>query len=231
MSFFVDCFVSATSLLKSMDAELCEVVWVSVKVSLISTFFASLLGIPLGLLISLHQFRLKRLVITVLNSLLALPTVLIGLFVYSFLCRKGIFGSWDLLYTQTAITIGQIILIVPLVTTFTIATISRLDGRYKKTAMTLGANRFQTSIVILREARFGIISGIAGSFGRVISEIGVSMMLGGNIRGFTRTITTAIALEYDKGEFVFAVALGIVLMVLSLAINILINFFQGKMQH
>jgi tungstate transport system permease protein len=131
------------------------------------------------------------------------------------------------LYTQNGIIIGQVILIVPVVTALTIAAISRIDGRYRKTAMTLGANSLQTGLVIFREARFGIGAAVIAAFGRVISEVGISMMLGGNIKGFTRTMTTAMALEFDKGSFVLAVALGLVLMSLSLGMNVLFNLFQG----
>jgi tungstate transport system permease protein len=114
------------------------------------------------------------------------------------------------------------------VATFTLSAISRIDARYRQTAMTLGATRFQTALVILREARFGIMAAVVAAFGRVISEIGISMMLGGNARGFTRTMTTAMALEYDKGEFVLAVALGLVLMSISLLVNVILNLFQGR---
>ncbi|MBW2737930.1 MAG: ABC transporter permease, partial [Deltaproteobacteria bacterium] len=156
------------------------------------------------------------------------PTVVIGLFVYSFISRRSILGSLDLLYTQKAIVIGQIILVLPIVATLTIAAISRIDERYRKTAMTLGANRRQTACVIFREARFGIVAAVIAAFGRVIAEVGISMMLGGNARGFTRTMTTAMALEYDKGEFILAVALGIILLVLSFSINLIFHFFQGR---
>ncbi len=124
--------------------------------------------------------------------------------------------------------IGQFILIVPLITALTIAAVSRVDVRYRKTARTLGANNWQTALVVLREARFAIAAAVISAFGRVISEIGISMMLGGNIKGFTRTMTTAMALEYDKGSFTLAVALGLVLMALSLGINVVFNLFQGK---
>jgi tungstate transport system permease protein len=134
----------------------------------------------------------------------------------------------DLLYTPKAIIIGQVLLILPVVATFTLSAISRIDARYRQTAMTLGATRFQTALVILREARFGIMAAVVAAFGRVISEIGISMMLGGNARGFTRTMTTAMALEYDKGEFVLAVALGLVLMSISLLVNVILNLFQGR---
>lgn len=228
MDFFIDSILSAVGLMTSLDPDLLNIVFVSLKVSISSTLTAGFLGIPLGFSIALSEFKGKRALITVLNTMLALPTVVIGLFAYAFISRRGIFGSFDLLYTQKAIVIGQIFLILPIIATFTISAISRIDSRYRLTAMTLGANRFQTALVILREARFGIIAATIAAFGRVISEIGISMMLGGNAKGFTRTMTTAMALEYDKGEFVLAVALGFILMGISLMMNILLNYFQGR---
>ncbi len=228
MDFLSDSFFSALILAVSFDAELLSIVGVSLKVSSSSTMLASMMGIPLGFIIAFEKFKGKQMVITCLNTLLALPTVVIGLFVYALISRRGIFGPFDLLYTQNAIIIGQTILIIPVVTTFTIAAISRIDERYRKTAMTLGANRFQVAGVILREARFGIVAAVIASFGRVISEVGISMMLGGNAKGFTRTMTTAMALEYDKGEFTLAIALGIILLSLSFGMNLLFNFFQGR---
>jgi tungstate transport system permease protein len=228
MDFFTDSFLSALILIKTLDPALLNVVFVSLKVSLLSTLISSAVGIPIGFVIATTEFAAKRAVITVLNTLLALPTVVIGLSVYIFISRRGIFGAFDLLYTQKAMIIGQVMLIVPVVTTFTISAISRIDARYRRTAMTLGANRIQTAMVILREARFGIVASVVAAFGRVISEVGISMMLGGNAKGFTRTMTTAMALEYDKGELVLAVALGIILMGISLGMNILLNYFQGR---
>jgi tungstate transport system permease protein len=154
----------------------------------------------------------------------------VGLFVYAFISRKGIFGMFDLLYTQKAMIIGQFILILPLVTTFTISAISRIDERYRKTAMTLGANWWQTAGVIIREARYGIVAAVIAAYGRVIAEVGISMMLGGNAKGFTRTMTTAMALEYDKGIFTLAVALGILLLTISFGMNLLFHFFQGRVR-
>jgi tungstate transport system permease protein len=204
------------------------IVVVSLRVSLMSTFLASLIGIPAGFAIAFNEFNGKRMLVTVLNTLLALPTVVIGLFVYAFISRRGVLGMLDLLYTQQAIVLGQVILIVPVVTVFTVAAISRIDDRYRKTAMTLGANRRQTAWIIFREARFGILAAVIAAFGRVISEVGISMMLGGNIKGFTRTMTTAMALEYDKGAFTLAVALGIILLTISFGMNLLFHFFQGR---
>ena len=228
MNFFKDSFLSALGLIIAFDPELIEIVKVSLNVSLASTVIAAITGIPLGFVISTAAFPFKRAVITIFNTMLALPTVVIGLLVYMLISRNSIFGDFALLYTQKAIIIGQIILIIPIVTTFTISAISRIDARYRKTAMTLGANPFQTSMVVLKEARFAITAAVVAAFGRVISEIGICMMLGGNISGYTRTMTTAMALQYDKGEFVLAIALGIILLCISLAVNVMLTYFQGK---
>ena len=228
MDLLLDSFISAILLLKSLDAELYAIVLVSLKVASSSTLIASFIGIPAGFAIAFKEFPGKRTVITILNTLLALPTVVVGLFVYTFISRRGIFGPLDLLYTQKAIVIGQVILIIPIVTTFTIAAISHIDDRYRKTAMTLGATTLQTAVVIFREGRFGIMAAVIASFGRVIAEVGISMMLGGNAKGFTRTMTTAMALEYDKGEFILAVALGLILLTISFTVNLFFNYLQGR---
>ncbi|MEE8540303.1 MAG: ABC transporter permease [Desulfobacterales bacterium] len=228
MDFLFDSFFSALTLIWTRDSDVFAIVGVSLKVSTSSTILASLMGVPLGFIIAFESFPGRRMIITCLNTLLALPTVVIGLFVYAFIARQGPLGSLDLLYTQKAIIIGQTILILPLVTALIIAAISRIDERYRKTAMTLGANRLQTAWVIFREARFGVVAAVIAAYGRVISEVGISMMLGGNARGFTRTMTTAMALEYDKGEFTLAVALGLILLGFSFGINLLFQFVQGR---
>jgi tungstate transport system permease protein len=226
--FFFDSMGAAITLLLSLDAELLHIVGVSLNVSFWSTMAACLLGVPAGFTIGITSFRGKQAVITFFNTMLALPTVVIGLVVYSFLSRRGMFGSLGWLYTQKAMIVGQIILITPIVVAFTIAAISRLDDRYRRTALALGASAWQVALVVLREARFSIMAAVVAAFGRVISEIGISMMLGGNAKGFTRTMTTAMALEYDKGEFVLALALGLVLLSISLGVNMLLGFVQGR---
>jgi len=228
MSFFLASFSSALHLVWSLDPELLTIVRVSLTVSGVATLLAALVSIPAGFVIAFAQVPGKRALITLLNTLLALPTVVIGLLVYTFISRRGLLGSLDLLYSQQAMIIGQIILIVPLITALTIAAVNRVDERYRQTARTLGATTWQTGMVVLREGRFAIAAAVISAFGRVISEIGISMMLGGNIKGFTRTMTTAMALEYDKGAFTLAVALGLVLMALSLGINIVFNLIQGR---
>ncbi len=228
MDLLFDSIRSAFLLLLSGDPQLLEIVGVSLKVSFSSTLIASVISIPCAFIIAYSVFPGKRLLLTCLNTLLALPTVVIGLFVYSFISRRGLFGPLELLYTQKAIVVGQVILIVPVIMTLTIAAVSRIDDRFRLTALTLGANRYQMARVILEEARYGIFAAVIAAFGRVIAEVGISMMLGGNARGFTRTMTTAMALEYDKGEFVLAVALGLTLMTFAFIINMLFHFFQGR---
>jgi tungstate transport system permease protein len=230
MDLLIDSFLSAILLVISLNAEMVAIIGVSLKVSCTSTILAGLIGVPLGFMIAFGNFAGKRMTITVLNTLLALPTVVIGLFVYAFISRRGIFGPFDRLYSQQAIISGQVILIIPVVAAFTLAAISKIDERYRKTAKTLGANRRQTAWIVLREARFGIVAAIIAAFGRVVSEVGISMMLGGNIKGFTRTMTTAMALEYDKGSFTLAIALGIVLLGISFGMNLLFHFFQGRVR-
>jgi tungstate transport system permease protein len=228
--FFLESLGAALTLLLRFDPELLHIVGVSLNVSFWSTLVACIVGVPAGFLIGIARFRLKQAVITFFNTMLALPTVVIGLLVYSLLSRRGVLGSLGWLYTQKAMVVGQIILITPIVIAFTIAAVGRIDDRYRRTALTLGASAWQVALVILREARFSIMAAIVAAFGRVISEIGISMMLGGNARGFTRTMTTAMALEYDKGEFVLALGLGIVLLAISLGVNVLLGYAQGRTQ-
>lgn len=228
MDFLIQSLSAALHMIWSLDREMYFIVYISLYVSFFSTLIASILGVPLGFLIAVNRFRGKRAVITILNTLLALPTVVIGLFAYAFLSRRGMLGFLGLLYTPKAIVIGQVILILPWVATFTMSAISRIDVRYRDTALTLGATGLDASLAVAREARFGILAAIIAAFGRVIAEIGIAMMLGGNIKGFTRTMTTAMALEHNKGEFVLAVALGIVLLSVSLLMNIVLQLAQGR---
>jgi len=227
-SFLMHSLAEAARMLWSLDPELYFIVYVSLYVSFMSTLIASVMGIPLGFIVAVREFRGKRVLITVLNTLLALPTVVIGVLGYAFLSRRGVFGDLGLLYTPWAIVIGQVILILPWVMIFTLSAVSRIDQRYRRTAMTLGASTLQASLVIAREARFGLLAAVIAAFGRVIAEVGIAMMLGGNIKGFTRTMTTAMALEHNKGEFVLALALGVVLLTVSLFMNIFLQVVQGR---
>jgi tungstate transport system permease protein len=159
---------------------------------------------------------------------MALPSVLAGLLLYSLLSRRGVLGPIGLLYTTKAMSIGQWILSAPTVTALAVAAVNAVDPAVAKTAQALGANHIQKAVAVLREARFALLAAVATAFGRVVGEVGCALMVGGNIRGATRTITTAIALETSKGDFGQAIALGLILLVLALAINAFIQYLQGK---
>jgi tungstate transport system permease protein len=217
---------TAISLIFSGDREVFEAVWTSISVASWSTIYATLMGVPIGLAIGLRQFGLKRVAITLVNTLTAVPTVVIGLVIYGFISRQGPLGSLELLFTTKAIIIGQTVLAVPLVISYTLSAVKGADVRVIPTALTLGASRMQSLVQLMREIRFSIMAAVIAGFSRVISEVGVAMMLGGNVRGFTRTMTTAIALETSKGEFAFGIALGIILMGVALVINFALNLVQ-----
>jgi tungstate transport system permease protein len=218
----------ALELIFTLDPEILEIVLVSLKVSLIATLLATLIGVPFGFIIAVNEFKGKRIVTIILNTLMALPTVVVGLTVYAFISRLGPLGSFGLLFSPSAIIIGDLILGTPIITAFTLSAVQGLDQRIRMTAVTLGASKSQVIMTILAEARFGVFAAIIAGFGRVIAEVGSAIMLGGNIKGYSRTITTAIALETSKGEFGFGFALGIILLTVALSINVLFHHFQRK---
>ena len=228
MDYIIEGFSNAFKMIFSLDREMVGIVFISVRVSTISTVLATVAGVPLGFYLAIKDFWGKRGVVTILNTLMALPTVVLGLFVYSFISRRGPLGSMGLLYTPWAMIIGQTILAFPIVAALSLTATQGVDKRVEKTALTLGANSMQTAFFILAEGKFALLSAIIAGFGRVFAEVGISMMLGGNIRGFTRNITTAIALETGKGEFALGIALGIILLTIAFSVNILFHYFQKK---
>lgn len=229
MDYYSDAFLRALQLIITLDQEVIQVVMTSLKISISSTFFAAVISIPLAILIARKKFKSKKIVNIVLNTFLSLPTVVVGIFVYSLISRRGVLGELDLLFTPIGIIMGQVILIIPLITALIRNVIFSMDEKLYKTATSMGASRRQKFKLLILEARYGIIGAIIAGFGRVLGEIGVSMMLGGNIKGVTRTITTAMSLETNKGRFAFALALGIILLTLSFLINFLTYFLQeGK---
>ncbi len=203
--------------------ELAFAVWVSLKTSGLAALVASAVAVPAALFLSGRDFRGKRIVLLVNQTWMAAPTVVIGLLFYSLLSRNGPLGGLGLLYTQTAMTVGQVFLILPLVVGFSYTALRQVDRRARQTALTLGASRRQAGWIVLREARFPLLVAVLAGFARAISEVGVAMMLGGNIRYATRNVTTSIALETAKGEFRNGVVLGILLLILTLGINILVQ--------
>jgi len=227
MNYLTRGFQEAFRLLVTGDAGVYDIVGVSLLVALASTLLAATLGLPAGYVLATRRFPGRRLVVTVLNTLLALPTVVVGLSVYAMLSRRGPFGFLDLLYTPGAMITGETLLAIPIVAAFTLSAFRSIDLRVTDTALTLGATPFQTLRLLISEARFGILAAIVASFGRVIAEVGAAMMLGGNIKGSTRTMTTAIALETNKGEFGLAIALGLILLCTAFGANILFHWLQG----
>jgi len=226
VGFISDSLREALALILAGDREVFTAVLTSLDVAVWSVIFASIGGVPVGIAVELGKFPMMGAIRVLLNSLMAMPTVVVGLVVYGFLSRMGPFGSLGLLFTPQAIIIGETVLAMPVVANYTVAAIQGADERILPTALTLGASRFQSLCQLTREVRFGVVAAIIAGFGRVIAEVGVAMMLGGNIRFFTRTMTTAIALETSKGEFAFGLALGVILMSVSLAVNIFLTLAQ-----
>jgi tungstate transport system permease protein len=208
--------------------DLIVIVLTSLRVSLTATVLCVLIGMPLGYLIATREFTGKQALVTVLHTLLSVPTVVIGLFVYSLLCRGSLFGEFSLLFTLTAIVIGQVVLALPIIVSFTHSALAGVDPAARETAVTLGAEGPQITLAVLREARFGLLAAVAATFGRLVGEVGISMMLGGNIFGYTRTMTTAIALETAKGEFALGLKLGGILLVIALCVNVLFRRLKGR---
>lgn len=229
-SFFLSAIASSFNLILSFDTQLFFVVWTSLKVSLIAVLIAVLFSLPLGVVVALNNFKGKNFLLASLNTLMALPTVVVGLLLYGILNRQGLLGDFGLLYTPTAMVIGQCALIIPIIWNLCISAVNSADPRLAKTCSALGASYFQRSIIYMSEVRFALIAAIVTGFGRAIGEVGIAMMLGGNIDGYTRTMTTAIALETSKGEFEFALALGFMLLLVAFVVNAVLQQFQLKIK-
>ncbi len=228
MDFLVSSFAAALRLIGSFSPDVVDAVRTSLSVSAGATVFAALFGIPVGLAVGLSDSRLKGLAVTALNTLMAVPTVVVGLLVYGFLSRQGPLGALGLLFSPTAIVIGGTLLASPIVANYTLSSVRGADARILPTALTLGAGPFRAVTTLVGEIRFGVFAAVIAGFGRVVAEVGVAMMLGGNIRGYTRTMTTAIALETSKGEFSFGMALGIVLITVALIVNLFLSLLQRR---
>jgi tungstate transport system permease protein len=218
----------AIELIVSLDPQVIEIAGRSLRISATSCLLASLICLPLGSLIHFHHFRGKRALVNIIQTLFSVPTVLVGLLVFVLFCRTGPLGVFGILLTPAAMVIGQMILITPLLLGLTISALSGVSKETVDTATSLGASGFQTGWLVLREARYAVLAAVIMGFGRAISEVGCAMLVGGNIRGFTRVITTAISLETAKGDFELAMALGIILLLLALIINIVLNRLQQR---
>ncbi len=226
MSYFVDALAGATSLITQFDPETYQIVSTSLFISIIATLIAASLAVPAGIVTALNHFWGKGILQHLLNTLMAMPTVVIGLLLYGMLSRYGPLGHWDLLYTRTAVIIAETILIFPIIMNLTIAAVNAADSRLVPTLRSLGARGWQIAWHTAIEMRFAIIAAVIAGFGRAIGEIGAAMMLGGNIEGFTRTMTTAIALETSKGEFETGLALGMLLLLVTFILTFSLSWLQ-----
>jgi tungstate transport system permease protein len=215
----LEAFVEALQLLARRDRELLDITVNSLSFAFASTALAAVGGVPVGVLLAFRRFPGKQTIVSAVQTLVGLPTVIVGLLVFGLLSRGGPLGSLGLLFTPAAVIIGQAILAFPIIVSFVSAGLAHLDTALEETLLTLGASRFRRTFKIIREGRIAVASAVLTGFGRVIGEVGVAMMLGGNIRWYTRTITTAIALETQKGAFAMSVALGVVLIVVAFGVN------------
>lgn len=226
MDLFVESFREAVRLLAGGNAYVREILGLSLQVSGTAVGLGIVLGIPLGVLVALSRFPGRGLVVTLIHTGFALPPVVVGLFVYLLLSRSGPAGSLDLLFTPAAMVFAQALLAMPYVAGITLAAVQAVSPDVRLQARALGATRRQAVLAHVREARLGVIAAVIAGFGAVISEVGAVLMVGGNIRGETRVITTAIVLETRRGNFAIALSLGIVLLLIAFAVNLLLTRLQ-----
>jgi tungstate transport system permease protein len=218
----------ALGLLLGADPEILTVLWLSLQVSGTATLIALLAGIPAGAALALSRFPGRTLLVSAVNTGMGLPPVVVGLFVTIVLWRSGPLGDLEILYTPAAIVVAQAVIASPIVTGITLAAVQNVPAKFRLQLIALGASRVQMVWVVLREARLPMLAAVMAGFGGVISEIGASMMVGGNIKGQTRTLTTAMVLETGKGNFDVAIALSILLMLLVFGVNWLLTTIQQR---
>ncbi|NQT24679.1 ABC transporter permease [candidate division KSB1 bacterium] len=226
MIYIIDGFKKALTIIFSLDREFLNIIMVSVSISFTSTILSVFLAIPFGIWLATARFRGRQIIVTILNTLMSVPTVVIGLFLYSVLSRQGPLGSLGILFTPAAMIVGQCILAFPIIAATVTGGVSNLGNRPYIAARLLGASPMRSTFLFLREAKLIVITSALAGFGRVFSEIGISMMLGGNIRFYTRNITSTIALETSRGEFGLGIALGIVLLIVAFLINAIVYSFR-----
>lgn len=228
MDYIVEGFIKAVRLIAAMDEETFDAVITTLRLTGISMLCIMLLGLPLGFTLGYFDFPGKKAIRAVFDTMLSLPTVIIGLLVYAFISRRGPLGNFELLFTVRGMAIGQVILGLPIIVAFTATAIEGLDRRLRLTLLTLGASGSRLALSSLWEGRFQVLVAAFTAYGRIVGEVGVSMMLGGNIKWHTRTITTAITLETGKGDFALGIALGVILLAISFALNISLSLLRRR---
>ncbi|MFN2572741.1 MAG: ABC transporter permease [Gemmatimonadales bacterium] len=228
MDFLVEGFRRAWGLLTAGDTEIYGITLLTLKIAVVATVVSCAVGLPLGYFLATRRFWGRRAALTVVNTALAFPTVVVGLLVYGVLSRRGPLGTLGWLYTWQAIVVGDVLLALPIAAALAAAAIQGVDARVRRTAETLGAGTWRTAWTVAREARFALAAVITAAFGQVVAEIGAALMVGGNIRGQTRTLTTAVALYTAQGDFGMALALGLILLLIALLINVALQLVQGR---
>jgi tungstate transport system permease protein len=228
MDLILDGIKTALTLIFSLDREVLAVTLLSLKISGCATLASLLVGIPTGVFLALTDFPGRRLVISLVNTGMGLPPVVVGLFVTIFLWRNGPLGFLEILYTPLAMILAQSVIATPIVTGITIASIQNLPANLKLQVLALGATRLQTVWILVRESRLPLLAAVMAGFGGVISEVGASIMVGGNIKGQTRVLTTATIMETGKGNFDVAIALSLILLLLAFGVNYLLTVIQQR---
>ena len=228
MDFLLQGFLTAIELLITRDPETFSAIRATLVVSSYSLIASMGVGLPLGFCLGHFDFPFKRQARVAVDTLLSLPTVFVGLVVYALLTRNGPLGEWGLLFTLTGVAIGLTILSLPIVIALSATAVETMDRKLRLALMSLGADRRQLFLGTLWEARHGILAAAITAYGRVTTEVGIAMMVGGNIKWQTRTITTAIALETNKGEFAMGIALGLVLLSIAFAVTVSVSFLRRR---
>ena len=228
MDLFIEGISKAWSLIIGLDTEVLAVTLLSLEVSCCATLFSLVIAIPAGVFLALSDFPGRRFVISLVNTGMGLPPVVVGLFVTLFLWRNGPLGFLEILYTPSAMIFAQAVIATPIVTGITVASIQNLPANLKLQVQALGATRMQMVWLLIREARLPLLAAVMAGFGGVISEVGASIMVGGNIKGQTRVLTTATVMETGKGNFDVAIALSLILLVLAFSVNYLLTVIQQR---
>ena len=228
MGLILDGVLQAFRLLLTGDPEVWRITLLSLQISATATLLALAVGIPAGTLLALARFPGRALVISLVNTGMGLPPVVVGLFVTIVLWRNGLLGALELLYTPTAMVLAQLVIAAPIVTGLTLAAVQQIPDRFRLQLLALGASRVQMTWVLIKEARLPMLAALMAGFGGVISEVGASMMVGGNIKGSTRVLTTATVLETGKGNFDVAIALSVILLAITFLVNWALTWIQQR---
>jgi len=226
MNFILEGFRKGVILLFDLNSEVLAVLKLSLYISILATFIAVCIGVPLGSIIAIKKFPLKKIIIALINTGMGLPPVVVGLFVVLFLSRSGPFGFLQWLYTPKGMVLAQVIIATPIITGLSLAAVQSVDQRFYQQILALGATTRQSIWVLLKEIRLSVLAAVIAGFGSVISEVGAVMMVGGNIKGQTRVLTTATVLETHMGNFDIAIALGLILLMMSFIVNLALTFIQ-----